>query len=90
MARIVTKIALAAAVLSASGGFAGAQTVGFATLPPGAINNVQMQVIAKVFSRTPSCARGSFRFAAAARSPHRSTANGRSSASPTLARPPTL
>ena len=43
---ISASLAVAIAALGAHG--ASAQTVGFATLPPGAINNVQAQVIAKV------------------------------------------
>jgi len=43
----IAGIALAAAAGLVAGS-AGAETLGFATLPPGAINNVQAQVIAKV------------------------------------------
>jgi len=39
---------IAVAAMAATPSIASAQTVGFATLPPGAINNVQAQVIAKV------------------------------------------
>lgn len=43
----IAGIAVTTAAALVTGG-AGAETVGFATLPPGAINNVQAQVIAKV------------------------------------------
>jgi len=44
----IGKLALLAAAMTLPAGAATAETVGFATLPPGAINNVQAQVIAKV------------------------------------------
>ena len=46
--RLVTKSLLFAISGILIGGAAVAQTVGFATLPPGAINNITTQVIAKV------------------------------------------
>lgn len=42
------KFAVAIGAVASMAGVAQAQTVGFATLPPGAINNVTVQVIAKV------------------------------------------
>lgn len=45
---MLTRSLLAVSVIALTGAGASAQTVGFATLPPGAINNVQAQVIAKV------------------------------------------
>ncbi len=45
---MLRKLILSAALVPVAGTMAAAQTVGFATLPPGAINNVQAQVIAKV------------------------------------------
>ena len=52
---------LAAAVGSFAVPHATAQIQGFATLPPGAINNVQAQVIAKVVQQKLRDARGSLR-----------------------------
>jgi TRAP transporter TAXI family solute receptor len=48
MKQSIAKIALATIAAAFVAGSAAAETVGFATLPPGAINNVQAQVIAKV------------------------------------------
>lgn len=46
--KAISKFTLAIGALAAFTGAAAAETVGFATLPAGAINNVQSQVIAKV------------------------------------------
>ncbi|HUT50719.1 MAG TPA: TAXI family TRAP transporter solute-binding subunit [Alphaproteobacteria bacterium] len=48
MKQSFAKIALITSAAAFVAGSAAAETVGFATLPPGAINNVQAQVIAKV------------------------------------------
>ena len=45
--RAFWQITLSLFTIAAITGTAAAQTIGFATLPPGAINNVQSQVIAK-------------------------------------------